>query len=78
MRHSYTRELMGAKTSDEERAAEAQSYLETRRRVHHWLKEDREAWEHERLAVVRAWYADHPHSRRAFDTARRVDGWWSN
>jgi hypothetical protein len=64
--------------SDDERTAEAEAFLECRRRVHAWLKKDQDAWLFERVDVVRAWYAAHPHQRRAFDQGPDLAAWWEN
>jgi hypothetical protein len=77
-RENSTKTLWRSGLSDEERDQEAERYRETTRRVHAWLKKDRARWEYERLAVVRAWYADRPFRRRALEQNSNVGAWWEN
>jgi hypothetical protein len=75
-RRDYT--LMDTSIPADERATEAEAFLNCRRRAHGWIKTDWEAWRWERIPVVRAWYAAHPHLRRAFNKGPDLAAWWEN
>lgn len=78
-REFRTLRLRGAALTDEELDQEVEQYRERGHRARTWLKDDQQRWEHERLAIVRDWYATHPHQRRALEPQGRAStGWWEN
>ncbi|HEV2777880.1 MAG TPA: hypothetical protein VGX25_00610 [Actinophytocola sp.] len=60
--------------------AEAEQYRTAKNSVIDWLRQDQQRWERERLVHVRAWYAAHPHRRRALESPLDSTNaaWWDN
>lgn len=56
----------------EEHEKRYERYRSRRADFDQWLKDDRQAWETERLPIVRQWYLDHPDDRRE-DPSRSLE-----